>query len=70
MLDYLHWVISLLLVLIGASFKYAHSIKAGLDELSKYVYQLPCATTDVELELALLKKRLDLLELKQHGNPH
>lgn len=60
--QYIQWALGVLFVLILGAYKYASSIMQKLDELSKYVYQLPCATTDVEGELVKLAERLDRLE--------
>lgn len=53
--QYIHWIVGVMLFLISASFKYASDIGEKVDELSKFVYQLPCASTDVEAKLAELE---------------
>ena len=60
--QYIQWALGVLFVLILGSFKYAQSVSGKLDELSKFVYQLPCVDTDVEAELEKLKARMDAYE--------
>lgn len=57
--QYIHWALGTLFILLLGAFRYTHLLSGKIDDLSKFVYQLPCVSTDVETKLATLEKRLD-----------
>jgi hypothetical protein len=57
--QYLHWVVGVMLAIIGASFKYTSMVAEKLDALSEFVHSLPCVSVDVEKKLDALEKRMD-----------